>query len=304
MDKNSKWEIKISDHRSAHNWWQVLDESRHSPSNGGPRRLDEGHACHASKWPHSWWNHICKILVSFLKTNVRLQKHFSLGCLDTGKLLELITMLSHMVCFYSFLKEFYSNTMSLQGWKILLLSGFIVIDCAQLFHYDQSDFGPTVIARMTGTDPHAPNAYHLLQPTMNCKGKRGVVCIQWQGTLTIFLGSEILHNSYINEQRHDPLIRLYTSQSHPSAPLPLSHPFLAASRLILIWALSHRAFPPASPSLTWITLLSGILFCFHGKKIDWLDLIYWICGLEDLWTCGCFMASFLWVSITCHILYS
>jgi hypothetical protein len=69
-----------------------------------------------------------------------------------------------------------------------------------LFHYDQGDHGPTVIARMTDSDPQSPNAYHLLQPTLCCNGKRGIVCIQRQGTLTIFLGSEILHNSSINEQ--------------------------------------------------------------------------------------------------------
>ena len=86
----------------------------------------------------------------------------------------------------------------------MLLSGFIGIDCAQLFHWDQNDHGPTVVVRMTDTDPDAPNAYHLLQPTMNCNGKRGVVCIHGQGTLTVFLGSKILHNSSINEREPNP----------------------------------------------------------------------------------------------------
>jgi hypothetical protein len=88
----------------------------------------------------------------------------------------------------------------LTGLTDLLLSGFIAINYAQLFHVDPNDFGPTVIARMTDTDPDAPNAYHLLQSTMNCNGKRGVVCIQRQGTLTVFLGGKRIHTSSINER--------------------------------------------------------------------------------------------------------
>lgn len=88
----------------------------------------------------------------------------------------------------------------LTGLTHLLLSGFIAVNYAQLFHQDPNDLGPTVIARMTGTDPDAPNAYHLVQPTMNCKGKRGVVCIQRRGTLTIFLGGKRIHTSSLNER--------------------------------------------------------------------------------------------------------
>ena len=86
------------------------------------------------------------------------------------------------------------------GLKDLLLSEFITVDYAQLFHLDPNDCGPTVVARMTDIDPDAPNAYHLLQPTMNCNGKCGVVCIQRRGTLTVFFGSKILHNSSISER--------------------------------------------------------------------------------------------------------
>ena len=42
------------------------------------------------------------------------------------------------------------------------------------------------------------NAYHLVQLTLKCN-RQPIVCKQRRGTLTIFLGSEILHSSSINE---------------------------------------------------------------------------------------------------------
>ena len=65
-----------------------------------------------------------------------------------------------------------------------------------LFHLDESDSGPTVIARMTDTDANAPSAYYLLQSTLECNGKGGVV-----GSVTVFLGSEVLHNSSILQHK-------------------------------------------------------------------------------------------------------
>src|SRR5271154_183296 len=88
----------------------------------------------------------------------------------------------------------------LTGLTHLLLSGFITVNYAQLLHKDPNDLGPTVVARMTDTDPDVPNPNHLVQPTMNCNGKRGVVCIQRQGTLAVFLGGKRLHTSSTNER--------------------------------------------------------------------------------------------------------
>lgn len=64
---------------------------------------------------------------------------------------------------------------------------------------DDNDHGPTVVARITNTDPRAPNAFHLVQPTLECNGKRGIVWKQRQGTLSIFLADRFVHSSSINE---------------------------------------------------------------------------------------------------------
>jgi hypothetical protein len=86
----------------------------------------------------------------------------------------------------------------------VLLSGFLSVDYAQLIHRDPYDAGPTVVARLTNTAPNAPHAYHLVQPTLRCDDKQGLVCIQKQGSLTVFLGSTILHTSTLNEHGPDP----------------------------------------------------------------------------------------------------
>ena len=83
--------------------------------------------------------------------------------------------------------------------KDLLLSGFIGYNYAQLIHLDNNDHGPTVVARITKTDPQAPNAFHLVQPTLECNGKRGIVWKQRPGTLSIFLAGQFIHSSSINE---------------------------------------------------------------------------------------------------------
>ena len=53
----------------------------------------------------------------------------------------------------------------------------------------------TVLCRITDTDLQVPNAYHLMQPTLKCNGRPVV----WYGSLNIFLGSEILYSSSIND---------------------------------------------------------------------------------------------------------
>jgi len=90
------------------------------------------------------------------------------------------------------------------GLKDLLLSGFLGVDYAQLLHTDPLDSGPTVVLRLTDAAPDAPNAYHLVQPTLDCDGKRGLVCYQRAGSLTVFVASEILHTSSLNELGPDP----------------------------------------------------------------------------------------------------
>ena len=90
------------------------------------------------------------------------------------------------------------------GLKDLLLSGFLSADYAQLIHDDVNDCGPTVGLRFTDTDPDAPSAYHLVQPTLRCEGKRGLVLHQQAGCLTVFLASRILHTSSLNEHGANP----------------------------------------------------------------------------------------------------
>ena len=109
------------------------------------------------------------------------------------------------VCFHSFSSILQLLTYLLIGLKDLLLSAFVIRDYSQLFHLDDNDSGPTVIARMTDTDPNAPSAYHLLQPTLECNGKHGVVCIQGRGSFTVFFGSEIVHNSSMLEHGPNPM---------------------------------------------------------------------------------------------------
>jgi hypothetical protein len=86
----------------------------------------------------------------------------------------------------------------------LLLSGFLGVDYAQLLHTDPLDTGPTVVLRFTDSAPDAANAYHLVQPTLDCDGKQGLVCYQRAGSLTVFMAREILHTGSLNERGPDP----------------------------------------------------------------------------------------------------
>lgn len=90
------------------------------------------------------------------------------------------------------------------GLRDLLLTGYLGVDYAQLLHTDPLDAGPTVGLRFTDNPPGAGNAYHFVQPTLDCDGKRGVVCYQRAGALTVFMASDILHNSSLNEGGPDP----------------------------------------------------------------------------------------------------
>jgi len=90
------------------------------------------------------------------------------------------------------------------GLKDLLLSGFLGANYAQLIHDDKNDCGPTVGLRFTDTAPDAPSAYHLVQPTLRCEGKRGLVLHQQAGCLTVFLANQILHTSSLNEHGANP----------------------------------------------------------------------------------------------------
>jgi len=90
------------------------------------------------------------------------------------------------------------------GLAGLLVSGFLVIDYAQLIHIDPEDCGPTVVIRLTDGNLQAVKAYHLVQPTLSCQGKLRIVCMQRAGTLTVFRASEYPHTSTCNEQMADP----------------------------------------------------------------------------------------------------
>ena len=90
------------------------------------------------------------------------------------------------------------------GVTELLLTGLLAIDYAQLIHKDPEDSGPTVVFRFTDANPEVSNAYHFVQPTLWCEGKRGVVCMQRAGTLTVFCATKFAHTSTYNEHKADP----------------------------------------------------------------------------------------------------
>jgi hypothetical protein len=94
------------------------------------------------------------------------------------------------------------------GLRDLLLSGFLSADYAQLVHRDPRDCGPSVVMRFTDGAPDALNAYHLVQPTLDCEDKQGLLCHQSMGSLTIFMANEVCHTSTLNEQGPSP--------AHPS----------------------------------------------------------------------------------------
>jgi len=77
----------------------------------------------------------------------------------------------------------------------LLLSGFLSIDYAR--HDYACDYGPTVGLRIGTIAPDTPHAYHLVAPTLNCAGKRGLVLHQQQGCA-------ILQTSSLNQRSPDP----------------------------------------------------------------------------------------------------
>ena len=52
---------------------------------------------------------------------------------------------------------------------------------------------------MSNTDPTEPNAFHLVHPTLSCRGKRGIVFKQRRETLTIFRAGNFLHSSSVPE---------------------------------------------------------------------------------------------------------
>jgi hypothetical protein len=90
------------------------------------------------------------------------------------------------------------------GLTGLLVTGLLGINYAQLIHKDPEDSGPTVGFRCTNANPKASNAYHFVQPTLWCEGKRGVVCMQQAGTLTVFRATKFAHTSTYNEHDADP----------------------------------------------------------------------------------------------------
>jgi hypothetical protein len=86
----------------------------------------------------------------------------------------------------------------------LLISGFLSADYAQLVHRDPPDCGPSVVMRFTNGAPDAPNAYHLVQPTLDSEDKHGLLCHQSAGSLTIFMAREVYHTSTLNELGPNP----------------------------------------------------------------------------------------------------
>jgi hypothetical protein len=90
------------------------------------------------------------------------------------------------------------------GLRDLLLSGFLSADYAQLVHCDPRDWGPSVVMRFTDGAPNAPNAYHLVRPTLDCEDKHGLLCHQSTGSLTIFMAREVYHTSTLNERGPNP----------------------------------------------------------------------------------------------------
>jgi hypothetical protein len=94
--------------------------------------------------------------------------------------------------------------LTLLGLKGLLLSAFVARNYAQKLHIDRDDKGPTVVLRFTNPPPESPNAYHLVQPTLHCGQKRGLVCKQRQGSMTVFMADTISHTSTLNENGPNP----------------------------------------------------------------------------------------------------
>jgi hypothetical protein len=92
----------------------------------------------------------------------------------------------------------YVQKLTLLGLKRLLLSAFVTRNYAQKVHIDRDDRGPTVVLRFTNPLPGSPNAYHLVQPTLHCGRKRGLVCKQRRGTMTIFMANTVAHTSTVN----------------------------------------------------------------------------------------------------------
>jgi len=59
-----------------------------------------------------------------------------------------------------------------------------------------------VVARLTDAHPDATDAYHLVQPTpVGLNGKKGLVCKQRAGTVTVFWVCKHRHTSSRNEHR-------------------------------------------------------------------------------------------------------
>jgi hypothetical protein len=141
----------------------------------------------------------------------RSPKPFFLFSLNIGKMKLTSIMLYHLVSPIGF---YLSHTdVSCSGFRDLLIAGFIGLNYAQLLHYDPADKGPTAGLRFTDTLPTAADgAYHLVQPTLWCKGKHGVVCLQRAGCLTVFMASRYVHSSTVNQyERQHP--------DHPSLGL-------------------------------------------------------------------------------------
>jgi hypothetical protein len=89
------------------------------------------------------------------------------------------------------------------GFAGLLVTGLLAIDYAQLVHKDSDDSGPTVLFRITNANPNAGKAFNFVQPTLWCQGKRGVICMQRAGTLTVFRATKFAHTSTFNENDTD-----------------------------------------------------------------------------------------------------
>jgi hypothetical protein len=74
------------------------------------------------------------------------------------------------------------------------------LNYAQLLHHDPADKGPTAGLHFTDTHPTAAGgAYPLVQPTLWCDSKRGFVCLQRAGCLTVFMASRYVHTSTVNQ---------------------------------------------------------------------------------------------------------
>jgi hypothetical protein len=87
------------------------------------------------------------------------------------------------------------------GLREVLVMGLLGIDYAPRVHKDPNDYGPTIVFRFSNTDD--PNAYHFVQPTLRTEEKRGVVCMQRAGTLTVFRATKFAHASTIHKSKPD-----------------------------------------------------------------------------------------------------